>query len=280
MTNLFTRLLTGFVAIPLILLLLYRLPWWAFGLLAFSALLIASYEFFLLTHPSDRIGRFFGVLLCAVTFGVLVVTNFGANNANYPLILFSALAPSALLFTLFRIEDMNTALARMGALVLGPMYLGVMLGAIGTLRRVGPIDRVGASLVVLSLMVSWASDTFGYFFGKGIGGPKMYPTVSPNKTWAGAIGGLVGSALSGVVAHFVFLPEMSLGSGVALCAVAGALGQAGDFCESVMKRSVGVKDSGGILPGHGGMLDRLDATNFVSLALLAFVRMGWLLQSP
>jgi phosphatidate cytidylyltransferase len=83
--------------------------------------------------------------------------------------------------------------------------------------------------------------------------------VSPKRTVEGALGGLAASVLSAVVAHFWFLPALPLGRGAALALVAGALGQAGDLGESVLKRSFGVKDSGGIVPGHGGILDRVDA---------------------
>jgi phosphatidate cytidylyltransferase len=186
---------------------------------------------------------------------------------------------SALLFTLFRPGEQSTALLRMSALALGPLYVGVAIAAVAALRRVEPggSSRVGAGLVVFALMIAWFSDTAGYFFGKSFKGPKLYPAVSPNKTWSGSLGGLLGSALGAVLAHFWYLPELPLGRGLAVAVVAGAFGQAGDLCESLMKRSAGVKDSGGILPGHGGILDRLDALMFVALVLYVAVRSGWLI---
>jgi phosphatidate cytidylyltransferase len=125
-------------------------------------------------------------------------------------------------------------------------------------------------------MIAWFSDTAGYFVGRSLKGPKLYPSVSPNKTWSGSVGGLAGSASAAVLAHFVFMPELPLARGILAAVITGAFGQAGDLCESLMKRSAGVKDSGGILPGHGGILDRIDALLFAGLGLYIAVRSGWL----
>jgi phosphatidate cytidylyltransferase len=106
------------------------------------------------------------------------------------------------------------------------------------------------------------SDTAGYFVGRRFGRRKLAPIVSPKKTVEGAFGGLAGGVIGGVIAHFTILPVLPLLNAVALGVVATALGQLGDLCESLIKRSVGVKDSGTILPGHGGILDRSDAMLF------------------
>jgi phosphatidate cytidylyltransferase len=103
------------------------------------------------------------------------------------------------------------------------------------------------------------SDTGGYFAGKRFGKHKLYEAVSPKKTVEGAIGGLVAATLWTIVGHFTFAKALPLTHGVALAIVGTALGQMGDLVESLFKRSTGVKDSGNILPGHGGILDRVDA---------------------
>ena len=112
---------------------------------------------------------------------------------------------------------------------------------------------------MLALMLSWLSDTGGYFAGRLFGKHKLYPAVSPKKTVEGAIGGLAGAIVGALIAHFFYLRSLPLGHGVALALVAGAAGQAGDLGESLLKRSFGVKDSGGIVPGHGVLLDRARA---------------------
>jgi phosphatidate cytidylyltransferase len=281
MSNLRSRLLTAAVAAPLLLGLLYALPWFAWGAFVALALAVACLEFFAMTHGEDRAARGFGTTITLLLYGLLTWTDFGARGASgWVLLALCAAAPIALLYTLFRPLDQRTAMLRMASLALAPLYLGVGFATNTLLARVHEemsTRRVGAGLVVFSLMVAWLSDTGGYFAGKGIGGPKLYPAISPNKTWAGAIGGLGGSVVGALLAHFWYLPELPLGRGIAAALIAGTLGQLGDLCESLMKRSVGVKDSGGILPGHGGMLDRVDALLFVSATLYAMQRAGWLI---
>jgi|LNFM01.1.fsa_nt_gb phosphatidate cytidylyltransferase len=281
MSNLGSRLLTAAVAAPLLLGLLYFLPWFAWGGFVALALTIACLEFFAMTHPEDRAARWVGTGFTLGLYALLTVSDFGARGAlGWVLIALCVGVPLALLYTLFRPLDQKTAMLRMASLALAPMYLGVGFATNTLLARVHDemsSRRIGAGFVVFSLMVAWLSDTGGYFAGKGIGGPKLYSSISPNKTWAGAIGGLGGSVVGALLAHFWFLPELPLGRGIAAALIAGALGQLGDLCESLMKRSVGVKDSGGILPGHGGMLDRVDALLFVSATLYAMQRAGWLI---
>jgi phosphatidate cytidylyltransferase len=141
---------------------------------------------------------------------------------------------------------------------MGPLFVGLPLTTLALLRR-DQGDGAGPGFVVMAIMFAWFGDTGGYFAGRFLGKHKLYEAVSPKKTVEGAIGGLAGSILGAVLAHFWFLPSLPLEHGVPLAIVAGALGQAGDLGESVLKRSTGVKDSGAIVPGHGGILDRVDA---------------------
>ena len=133
------------------------------------------------------------------------------------------------------------------------------------LLRLDPI--YGFRALVLVLLVVWTTDIGGYFAGRGIGGPKLWPRVSPNKTWAGAVGGFVGSLV--IAAAFVGL---GFGRTVPLLVLGGALSvasQLGDLFESAVKRRFGVKDSSHIIPGHGGLLDRLDG--FVAAVVVAAI---------
>ena len=120
-----------------------------------------------------------------------------------------------------------------------------------------------AELVFWPMVVTWSTDIFAYFAGRGIGGPKLAPRVSPNKTWAGLIGGMAGAALLGaLVAWWLGLDPIFYLLGAPL----GLLAQLGDLYESWVKRRAGVKDSGSLLPGHGGVLDRVDGLLPVALA--------------
>ncbi len=124
----------------------------------------------------------------------------------------------------------------------------------------------GFLAIVFLFTVVWGTDIFAYFIGRAAGGPKLVPNISPNKTWSGAIGGVVGT----VVAALLFAQASGLRPAIALAAVAAILSvvaQAGDVFESFLKRRFGVKDSGHLIPGHGGLMDRLDG--FVAAAMVA-----------
>lgn len=128
---------------------------------------------------------------------------------------------------------------------------------------------IGLAWFLLALLVTWLSDTAAYLVGKSVGRNKLIPRVSPNKTIEGAIGGLVAAGMAGVLCTLLFgLPIHPL-TAILLGIVLGAVGMIGDLSESVLKRRAGVKDSGDLIPGHGGMLDRIDALIFVLVATWA-----------
>lgn len=130
------------------------------------------------------------------------------------------------------------------------------------------IEWARFDLVFWLMLVTWATDIFAYFAGRSIGGPKLAPRVSPNKTWAGLIGGIAGAAVVGAVAAWQFGLAEDLPVFLWLGAPLAILAQLGDLYESREKRRHGVKDSGALIPGHGGVLDRLDGLLPVALATL------------
>jgi len=140
------------------------------------------------------------------------------------------------------------------------------------------LSWVYVGLVFWVMVVTWATDIFAYFAGRAIGGPKLAPKVSPNKTWAGLIGGVAGAGLAGWGIAWLFglgSPFQWIGAPMAVVA------QAGDLYESWVKRRAGVKDSGTLLPGHGGVLDRLDGLLPVALATLLLLMAGlWTPSAP
>jgi phosphatidate cytidylyltransferase len=127
------------------------------------------------------------------------------------------------------------------------------------------------TLVFWVFVVTWATDIMAYFAGRAIGGPKLAPRVSPNKTWAGLLGGMAGAGLFGWLMAWYFEMEPLFHW---LGAPMGAIAQAGDLYESWEKRRAGVKDSGTLLPGHGGVLDRLDGLLAVALATTLLLMAG------
>lgn len=253
-SNLAIRLATAAVGAPLILALLFKGPPWGFYLLALPAMLIGAWELFNMTHAGDRPSQAMGVAMTAVTS---LATYFAGADVRVLVTMIVVVPLAGPLLTLVRLGDMRTAALRACALGFGPLFVGVPLTLLAILRR--DLGADGPGYVVLALLFAWLGDTGGYFAGRFLGRHKLYEAVSPKKTVEGAIGGLAGSVLGAIVAHFWFLGSLSLAHGIPLAIVAGALGQAGDLGESVLKRSTGVKDSGAIVPGHGGILDRVDA---------------------
>lgn len=257
-SNLAVRLATAAVGAPLILLLLYKGAPWGFYLLVLPATLIAAWELFAMTHPDDGASRVLGVLMTATAS---LATFFGSGDARVLLTLLVCVPLAGPLLTLVRLGDMKSAALRACAMGFGPLFVGVPVALLGVMRR----DLAdGAGYVVLAFMFAWFGDTGGYFAGRFLGRRKLYEAVSPKKTVEGSIGSLAGSVIGALLGHFWFLPSLPLLSGIALALVAGALGQAGDLGESLLKRSFGVKDSGAIVPGHGGILDRIDALMLTS----------------
>lgn len=133
----------------------------------------------------------------------------------------------------------------------------------------------GFGIVIFTLLVVWATDIAAYFSGKLIGGPKLLPRVSPNKTWAGLAGGMVAAAFVGGFAS-VFVPTVTLMQMMFFGALLAVVSQAGDFYESWVKRQFDVKDSGSLIPGHGGVMDRVDGlvTVVVLFAFIALIKGG------
>lgn len=252
--NLAIRIATAAVGAPLIIALLYKGAPWGFYLLVFPATLIGAWELFNMTHQGDRLSQVMGVGMSAAASLATYVAEGDARVLVTMIVAIPLLGP---LLTLVRPGDMKGAALRATAMGFGPLYIGVPLTLLGVMRR--DLGGDGPAYVVLTIMFAWFGDTGGYFAGRFLGRHKLYEAVSPKKTIEGSIGGLAGSVFGAMLAHFWFLPSLSLPHGIILALVAGALGQAGDLGESLLKRSTGVKDSGAIVPGHGGILDRVDA---------------------
>ena len=151
----------------------------------------------------------------------------------------------------------------------GVLYLGLTLGPLSMTRLLPQ----GEWLIFFLLLVTWASDTGAYYVGTLYGRHRLAPTISPKKSYEGLAGGLVGAIIAAYIIRWWFLPELSALDCLVLGTLLTLTGLWGDLTESAMKRSVGIKDSGGILPGHGGMLDRLDSLLFTAPAFYYYVTM-------
>ncbi len=252
-SNLTIRLTTAAVVSPLLLWLLFFGPAWGWFLLIAVATCLASSEVFAMTHPDDRVSQAVGVFS---SVAICVVLYFFSTDARIVLTLLLATTIINTLVPLFRVGNIGTAGLRMMAGIAGPWYMA-LLCPLALIRR--DMGELGAEYVLMTLMFAWMADTGGYFGGRAFGKHPLYPKVSPKKTWEGLVGAMVGAAFGALLAHFWYLPEIPLWHALPLSIVAGGLGQLGDLAESLLKRSTDVKDSGTLIPGHGGLLDRVDA---------------------
>lgn len=242
------------VALPLLILYIYFASMPFFLLLVCGATLLALHEFYAMALPAAR-----GVeRTLAVVAGTALVPLLGLERAIF---LQGALTLAMLFFAvlfLLRFRDLATVSQQLALLFLGFLYLPLLLGHLALLRAL-PSGREWVFLVLLLVM---ASDTAAYFTGVSFGRRKLYPAISPNKSVEGALGGLAGSLAGVFLARAWFFPALDVADCLFLGLGLGILAQLGDLFESMLKRSFGVKDSGKLIPGHGGILDRLDSLLF------------------
>ena len=255
--NFASRVLVAVIAVPVLVFVIYQrspLPVWG---LAFTASLIAMYEFFSMTHDDKT------DVIVSVLFGALAVLAIYWLPKPYAATatLLTVFFPT-LLYFLLRFRDIETVASRACFSVVGILYAGVFFTFMALIKRDFGVH--GADVIILLLGTAWLSDTGGYFAGKALGKRKLYAAISPNKTWAGAVGGTLAAGCGAVLIRMYLLPDFSWFDVLFLAISGSILGQAGDLCESMIKRSQGVKDSGAILPGHGGILDRVDAVLFIA----------------
>jgi phosphatidate cytidylyltransferase len=272
--NLAQRFLVAVVAVPILLVILHYHrpePTWA---LIFAASLLAMRELFGMVLPPEDRGPalVMGAIACALFYWLdpIALMRYGADvprallnvsiEGNAIAAAFAVVVPC--LWYLFKFRDIPSVANRITGTVMGIVYAGFLTTYLAKLKLIDP--KQGGDTVVLVLLVAWLADTGGYFAGRFIGGAKLYEAVSPKKTWAGAFGGLAGSLVGVVVLKLAFATYLSWLDVVLIAIPGGILGQMGDLAESLIKRSVGVKDSGALLPGHGGILDRIDAVLFIA----------------
>lgn len=259
------RVATVVPLIPLILFMMFYDPsspsmsWWrwVWHLFILGAIAVGGYEMMGMKVPHSRGLRLWGSL-SSVAFACSVI--FGSSSAHiYLMILLLIFA--TMVIGMLQDDPLHNASVHIGWLLATPVYVGGALATVDLLRDFPPTG----AWVLLAFGLAWGSDTSAYFVGRKYGKTKLAPRISPKKTVEGAAGGLAGAVLLSVLIS-LFIPELPVLDAMALAIVAGIAGQAGDLFESVLKRSSGVKDSGGILPGHGGLLDRVDALVFTAPA--------------
>jgi phosphatidate cytidylyltransferase len=258
--NLARRVGTALVALPALLAALFLGPPWLVVVIVAAALVVGLFEFFgLLRARGLRPMRRIGLLVGAALF--VEVTWPGL----FPVTILPLVAVVVLGFALSRGRDLESVSAA-AATLLGAVYLGALGGTIAALRLISPEER-GAWRLLLLLVIVIFSDTFAFFVGHAVGRRRLAPSVSPGKSVEGAAGGVIGGVVGALTVRLLGLGEVPVPHAVILGAVVAAVGIVGDLDESLLKRWAGVKDSGTLFPGHGGMLDRLDSLLFGAAVL-------------
>ena len=250
------RLASAVVLLPVFLLIVVKAPGWMFNVLVVVASAAALWELMRLFEHGGRPAY----ARLGVIAGTLVTASFGASRLLDPLMLPAlalALAVGAVLSA--PLWQAIPATEPAANTLLAILYVGWMLGHGILLHHTSPI---GDELVLFLVGVTWIGETSAYVVGSAIGRLKLAPVISPKKTVEGAAAQVVASVISGAALGAWLLPQCGAGVAVAAGALIGIVGQVCDLAESVIKRSVGRKDTGGIIPGHGGVLDRIDSLLF------------------
>ncbi len=238
----------------LIFILGYSSPFW-FGVFLTVILFLSLWEYNRMGIADDRRPeQVFASLAGAAVVPILVA---GKGELLFPWYTLCYLT-LAVLF-LFRLTSIGAVAKQLGWLLSGTVYLPFLLGHAFLLRTLPD----GKQWIFMLLIVVMACDSMAYFVGRKLGRRKLYPLVSPNKSVEGALGGIAGAVFGVYLSKALFLPDVGLLDGFAIAVGISVFGQVGDLFESLLKRSCGVKDSGSMIPGHGGLLDRLDSLLFV-----------------
>ena len=277
MTETQTRLASGFSALFVILPILIWGGFWGIAALAFVAACWAMHEMATMALPEQRNGAFVLLLICGTPIYLLAALSTSATipgtDVVLPdrgLLLLAVLAfafQASAVWFLFTAKSTEGLADRWGRFVLALLYVPLLLGLLPSIVAI----EGGRGWIWVALAVGWFGDIGGYFAGRAFGKHKMLPMISPKKTWQGFAGGVVLAVVGLIVWKYLIFDWTARGElsmTLVDCLVIGVFGDvagvAGDFVESMLKRTWGVKDSGRFLPGHGGMLDRIDAVMFAA----------------
>ena len=264
-----SRTLVNLLGIPLLLAIIYagdtfsNLP--IFSIFVIAVLFLGARE---ITTLSKGKGGKPAILLLLLFLAILQIDRHPIINWDIPIhLLIVGLTLTAMILEIFRKEE--RPLLNISVLIFAFVWLGLMLGSLSELRN---LPDLGFKVTLAMFLSVWICDTSALFFGKKFGKRKILPDVSPNKTWAGTVAGLISSVVFiGILYQFNYFNGLiSTVDVIAFGIITGGFGQLGDWAESLLKREAGLKDTGDFLRGHGGILDRFDSLTFAAPLTLIY----------
>ena len=268
-----TRVLTAVVVLPFLIASIL-IPWlkWLFVAMAGAAMALGLFEFYVLSKrlqlKPDTSAGFLGaiaIFVVSLYFGDIAV------NLLLTQLVLIVLTAGVLIAAALRGTDFEKMIASAGATVLGVLYIA-LLGSHLLSIRMGFTQLLSAHLLSFFFLILMGADAGAYYTGRAIGKHKLAPKISPGKTWEGVFGGLVAALAMAAMSHYWFFRELPLKWALPLALVMTIVGILGDLTESALKRGAGAKDAANILPGHGGILDRLDSLLFNAPLIYYFAR--------
>ncbi len=258
------RVLSAVILIPFAFVLLYLGGWWFTALVAFFGL-IAGHEAYAMLRRNGHAP--FEVLGLLIVLAFVILSAWAPHDRWLPYLMTASLMGTLVRALAQRTEAPATDWALTVAVA---FYLGVLMHHAPLLRS----RPQGLWWVVLALLLTWITDSGAFFIGTAIGRHRMAPRLSPKKTWEGTIGGWIVGVIAAMLLVPALLPDLSLVQAAVVGAVVSTLAPLGDLAESMFKRQCGVKDSGRLIPGHGGALDRIDSLLFVFPAVY-WLSLAW-----
>ena len=269
------RILTAIVGLPILLYTVWSQSPYFFAALTAIAAILALVEFYSLASKGGGKPQ----VIAGCVFAIPVLASYLLNEPQLAAAALIALSIVCLTIALRTSDEIKNSLMSVASTVFGVVYVALLPGCLIGVRMLPDAGtsltapHLASKLLTMFFALVMLTDTGAFYVGRSLGRHKLAPRISPGKTIEGAIGGFVTAIIAGVLCKLVFFREIPLIHAIALGAAIGIVGQIGDLAESMLKRGAGVKDSGNLLPGHGGMLDRIDSILFCAPLLYYYSRL-------
>jgi phosphatidate cytidylyltransferase len=264
-SNTAVRIIVSAIAIPAIVVVSY-LGSFYFFVFVLAIAVVSFYEFCLFVRKKEiEANLFLGILSV-----ILLITNSFRNFIDF----YALLILVVIILTIVELfRNKGSAIINLGPTLIGILYIGLFASALVSIREYYPVEYVRGGLLILSVLFSiWICDSAAFFGGTALGKHKMFPRVSPKKSWEGAVFGLLFAVVAMISSKAVFLDFISWKDAILIGLIIGIVGQVGDLIESLFKRDAGVKDSSDLIPGHGGVFDRFDSLLYTATVVFLYIK--------